>query len=376
MTAVADANCDRSGRPLRPVRTTFVLPDRNRSGGVRVTVEMANRLLASGYDVRIVYRKRARSFAAAAKSRLDAAVRRLQGAVDDDWLPSFRGQHESYRDLRDLAFRDGEVVIAVGSLVVQEVYRLQADVVRVRFCHGFHHFLKDQMAQAWGMPMPTFTVSETLIPGLTRYAGGGEQPIWVVPNGISGDEYFDEQVPRDGVGTIYSPNTAKNPEDTVEIVRRIGGAIPEARRYVFGTTPRPAAIPRHVYSRLPPLDQARRLYNRSKVWLLMSQAEGLPGPPLEAMACGTVIVSTDNEGSREIIRHDENGLLFPVGDLDACLEQVRRVWRDEVLRRRLVQAGFETAKHFSWPRAVERMRVALQELLEASRNDGSGSQNG
>ena len=37
------------------MKITFVLPVRGTSGGVRVTVKMANLLLAEGYDVRIVW---------------------------------------------------------------------------------------------------------------------------------------------------------------------------------------------------------------------------------------------------------------------------------------------------------------------------------
>lgn len=208
--------------------------------------------------------------------------------------------------------------------------------------------------------MPTLTVSATLIPGLRAH--NDRSPVWLVPNGIDGSEYFDEGRERDGVGTIFSRNQAKCPEDVLRVMSLLPSRVPGAERYVFGESRRPREIPRAVYRQLPALAKARELYNRSKIWLLMSRAEGLPGPVLEAMACGAVVISSDNEGSREIIRHEENGLLFRVGDVGGCLDLVERVWGDEGLRERLARAGFETARAFSWERAVERMRACLHDL--------------
>lgn len=346
---------------LKPVRTTFVLPGRNRSGGVRVTVEMANRLLDFGYSVRIVYRRDRRGWASRRMMLLGRALQRFRAEIHDDWLPHFRGDVEQFVELNRLAFERDEVVIGVGSVIVPDVHQLAAAVIRVRFCHGFHAFLPERMKAAWTMPMPTLTVSRTLIPGLLAH--DRKSPIWNVPNGIDPSDYFDEHRERDGVGTIFSRNPAKCPDDIEKILREVSGRIRPCKRYVFGEGHRPAALSRSEYWQLPPLARTRELYSRAKIWLLMSRAEGLPGSVLEAMACGAAVISTDNEGSLEVIRHEENGLLFPIGDTRACMNAVDRLWQDDDLRGRLVQRGFETAKAFSWERAVHSMQNALDDLV-------------
>jgi hypothetical protein len=260
---------------LRPPRVTFVLPDRNRSGGVRVTVEMANRLLQDRYAVRILYRRRTMTAVTRGKDAVRNLGRRIFGAVHDDWLPSFRGCVESFEDLNRADFEHDEVVIAVGSMVVPDVRALRAPVTRVRFNHGFHNFLPDRMEAAWAGRMPTMTVASTMIPDLRAY--DGNSPVWVVPNGIDTDQYFDERRIRDGVGTIFSRNHAKCPQDVLQVLAELPARIPSVKRYVFGEGRRPAEVPRACYWQLPALERARELYNRSKVWLLMSRAEGLPG---------------------------------------------------------------------------------------------------
>ena len=52
----------------------------------------------------------------------------------------------------------------------------------------------------------------------------------------------------------------------------------------------------------------------SHVAVLPSYGEGLPKTLLEAAACGRPIVATDVSGSREVVRHEGNGLLVPARD--------------------------------------------------------------
>jgi glycogen synthase len=65
--------------------------------------------------------------------------------------------------------------------------------------------------------------------------------------------------------------------------------------------------------------------------------------PLEAMARGRPVVATGRGGSGEYLRDGENALLFEVGDARALAACVTRLAGDRELRRRLVEAGLETA---------------------------------
>ena len=344
-----------------PVRTTFVLPGRNRSGGVRVTVEMANRLLELGYRTRIVCRDRNRTPYERVHIGIRNFVRSLQGAVHDNWLVDFTGPVEGYSDLANTSFEEGEVVIAVGSMVVPEVAKLGGPVHRVRFNHGIHAFDPERMDAAWKPPMLTMTVAKTLVPRLREF--DGRSPIWVVPNGIDRDEYYPTVDSREGIGAVLSANRAKSLPDLIDILSQFSAIKPGVKYCTFGEGRRPPGVPRRGYTQLPPLAGVRSLYGNSRVWLLTSREEGLPGPVLEAMACGAVVVSSDNSGSCEIIRDGENGLLFAHGDREAAVKQLVRVWDDPGLREKLVQGGFATAERFSWGSAVTAMRQSLADIV-------------
>lgn len=67
--------------------------------------------------------------------------------------------------------------------------------------------------------------------------------------------------------------------------------------------------------------------------------EGLPKTLIEGAACGRALVAADVPGSREIVRHEETGLLVPPRDARALASALRRLISDKPLRERLGEKG-------------------------------------
>ena len=98
--------------------------------------------------------------------------------------------------------------------------------------------------------------------------------------------------------------------------------------------------------------------------VLPSYREGLPRGLIEAAAIGRAIVTTDAPGCREVVRHEENGLLVPVGDTPATAAAIDRLLRDPDLRRRLAKRGREIAvAEFSVEQFVAESLAAYDRLL-------------
>jgi glycosyltransferase involved in cell wall biosynthesis len=96
------------------------------------------------------------------------------------------------------------------------------------------------------------------------------------------------------------------------------------------------------------------LYRLAAVFVFPSLYEGFGLPPLEAMASGTPVV-TSNLSSMPEVAGDAAVLVDPY-DVDAIKEGIKRVLTDARLREELVQKGLVRARDFSWERSVSRIR--------------------
>lgn len=106
------------------------------------------------------------------------------------------------------------------------------------------------------------------------------------------------------------------------------------------------------------------VYNLANVFVYPSLYEGFGLPPLEAMACGTPVVTTAVSSMPEHV--GEAGLLVPPQDELALAEAIFAVLDDQELHDRLAKKGPEQAARFTWKRtAQETLKVYRQVLPRA-----------
>lgn len=105
------------------------------------------------------------------------------------------------------------------------------------------------------------------------------------------------------------------------------------------------------------------------VFVLSSLWEGFGNVIVEAMACGTPVVSTDcPHGPGEIISHEENGLLVPPADADALSEALLRVLRDQCLQGKMAENGKERAHDFHASKIGQQYLDLFRDVVSQSRD--------
>jgi glycosyltransferase involved in cell wall biosynthesis len=82
---------------------------------------------------------------------------------------------------------------------------------------------------------------------------------------------------------------------------------------------------------------------RAHVAVLPSRREGLPLSLMEAAACGRAMIASDVPGCREVVIHEQTGLLFPVDDAPALAAAMQRLDAVPQLRARYGVAARELA---------------------------------
>jgi glycosyltransferase involved in cell wall biosynthesis len=111
-------------------------------------------------------------------------------------------------------------------------------------------------------------------------------------------------------------------------------------------------------------DDMPRVFSEAHIVCLPSYREGLPKVLIEAAACGRPIVATDVPGCREVVRHEENGLLVPVRSPAALAAALRRLITSAALRQFLGQRGREIAvAEFALEKVVEQTLEIYEEML-------------
>ena len=89
-------------------------------------------------------------------------------------------------------------------------------------------------------------------------------------------------------------------------------------------------------------------YTRADLYVMSSHFEGFPNTLGEAMAHGCAAVSFDcDTGPRDLIRHEVDGLLVPVGDVACLATALQRLMGDDGLRHRMAGCAITVRERFS-----------------------------
>ncbi len=110
-----------------------------------------------------------------------------------------------------------------------------------------------------------------------------------------------------------------------------------------------------------PIDVLRVFYDAAKVFVFPSLYEGFGLPPLEAMAHGTPVLTSNTSSIPEVVGNA--AVLVNPENLFEMMRALQRVLCDQSLREKLRQAGYEQVKKFSWDLSVSDILSGYREVL-------------
>ena len=99
-------------------------------------------------------------------------------------------------------------------------------------------------------------------------------------------------------------------------------------------------------------------YRQSEMLVYPSLYEGFGLPPLEAMACGTPVVTSNTTSLPEAV--GEAALTVDATNADEIAAAMARLLDDVSLRQRLQQAGIERAGEFTWRCTAQSLLASLE----------------
>jgi len=109
-----------------------------------------------------------------------------------------------------------------------------------------------------------------------------------------------------------------------------------------------------------PIEVLRIFYDVAKIFVFPSLYEGFGLPPLEAMAHGTPVVTSNTSSLPEVAGNA--ALLVNPENVFEIRRALQRVLLDSALRERMKQRGYEQAQRFSWTTSVARILEIYREV--------------
>jgi glycosyltransferase involved in cell wall biosynthesis len=110
-------------------------------------------------------------------------------------------------------------------------------------------------------------------------------------------------------------------------------------------------------------DELLALYNRARIFLFPSLVEGFGMPQLEAMACGTPVLTSDRGAPAEI--SGGNSFLVDPESVEAIAGGLLELDGNERLRLKLAAAGRKRVKDFLWKSSAEKTLAVYRSIIDS-----------
>lgn len=108
------------------------------------------------------------------------------------------------------------------------------------------------------------------------------------------------------------------------------------------------------------------LYSLADIFAFPSFFEGFGVPPLEAMACGAPVITSNSSSLPEVV--GDAALMVDPHNIDELAKAITRLTGDDKLREELRQKGFERSQVYTWPKAARKMLDVYQGLYNGATN--------
>ena len=116
----------------------------------------------------------------------------------------------------------------------------------------------------------------------------------------------------------------------------------------------------HLYGSTPDI---KKEYLNSSLFVFSSRFEGFGMVLIEAMACGLPVVSFDCPcGPKDIVRHDEDGMLVPSGDTDSLADAMHKLMSDDDLRKDMASKAIINVRRFQLDEIAQRWKTLFNSL--------------
>ena len=104
-----------------------------------------------------------------------------------------------------------------------------------------------------------------------------------------------------------------------------------------------------------------KFYNAADLFVYPSLYEGFGLPPLEAMACGCPVITSNTSSLPEVV--GDAGIMIDPNDIDSLTESMHKILTDNELRKEMSRKSLERAGMFSWKKTAKETWDVYEDVL-------------
>lgn len=119
---------------------------------------------------------------------------------------------------------------------------------------------------------------------------------------------------------------------------------------------------RIIFTGYIPDEDLSAIYSGATAFIYPSLYEGFGLPPLEAMKCGTPVITSNTSSLPEVV--GDAGIMINPKEQDTLCQAILDITNDSNLRAKLSQKGLERANQFSWQKCAEETVKVYQIAVE------------
>jgi glycosyltransferase involved in cell wall biosynthesis len=370
------------------MKITFVLSGTSRTGGIRVLFEVGDRLAGRGHSITYLSLGSPQHEWFNFKNNVNFIYPESKYML---LLPQFLKKYnlcdiinygfktlkipyelESYKLLAKYIPKDSDVVVATFCFTAFAVYRANIGVGYYYIQHyeplffSSDPYLYHTAKETYYLPL-NWIVNSSWANEQLRKSVGRQGPV-VIP-GVDPNVFFPREVSRKMTEkTIISLGKGSKIKGLIylfkalEIIKKKSDI--KLKLILYGNEPYLAKISpiQTEYVINPSDEELSKLYSLSDIAVIPSLYESSPLPPLEAMACGTPVVTT-RYGTEDYAFHERNCLVVPPRDPKALADAILRLLEEEDLREKLRKEGLKTAKQFTWNKTADKVERLFKDAL-------------
>jgi len=360
------------------LRVTFVIPELNLTGGIRVVGIYAQLLAERGHQVNVMYPSpQPKSL----KQKVKILLKFLLGKPSVELTCPYFDHNKA--NMYELPFHanvtendipDADIVIATFWNTAEWVAKMpESKGQKIYFIQHYevHPWLPvERVRQTFKLPFKKIVVSNWIADCLQEYEDVLVDEV--VLNGVDNKQFFSSTRNKQStitVGFMYSPRQYKGTHIAIQAVEFARKSNPELVVKVFAAEKPTADFPlpdNAEFFLSPPQNQIKDIYSACDAWLFTSIKEGFGLPILEAMSCKTPVIATPAGAATNLIT-SENGILvddFSAEKIASAINLISKA--TEVEWRSLSDGAYLTAQQNSWEKSCDQFEAALIQSSDSS----------